>query len=769
MSAEHTTAAVQRFLDELAEGAPAEPLVRALLDRAVGRLLQLCSALLYRSYPRLVRPPLNLGADELLGAVVERLLRALRAARPPTTRQFFALACRHVRWELNEMARRLDEQPHAAELCAEAPAPAGSGSGLTADARRILAAIDDLPEDEREAFDLVQIQGMTQAEAGQVLGVSAATGRRRWVLKVVQRADPDPTGWRTRARDPAVRENPAALAEVIRSARISEEPVQLLLALDKKLNAHSPERLPFLTRIQQAHPDDFWAQITLGEVLGGNHRPVEAIRHYQAAVAIRPQVALGYIRLGMVLYSYGRVEEAVEYYRRAVDLEPNSGFTRYCLAQTLASLGRHEEANHQYQAAIRVRPDWTFIRTAFGQSLEVLGRPAEALTQYQQAAVLNPNDVVARIRVRSVLVQQGRGEEARAAWRTVLDADPPDPGAWYGYAELCLFIGREEEYRRARHALLGKFGEHTDPLVAARTARACLLLPTTGDELHQAVALAERAAVESPKYPGFSPQFLVIRALADYRRGRFDRAITTLRDDRIRCLGGAVPRLVLALALHRGGQVEEARKMLAAAVLAHDWRSHRVINQNDWLAHVLRREAEGLILPNLPAFLEGTYRPRDNDERLALLGVCQFTNRSLALARLCADAFAADPTLAEDFRTGIRVAAARAAALIGCGSGADAARAEEPERARWRQQARQWLRADLAAWHQALDRDPAGACVRAQVVAMWRGDPDLVGLFEPAELDRLPPDERKDCAALSDTIGRLLTRAGGLTPTRTDQ
>ena len=47
------------------------------------------------------------------------------------------------------------------------------------DARRILAAIDRLPEGEREAFDLVRIQGMTQTEAAQLLGVSVMTVNRR--------------------------------------------------------------------------------------------------------------------------------------------------------------------------------------------------------------------------------------------------------------------------------------------------------------------------------------------------------------------------------------------------------------------------------------------------------------------------------------------------------------------------------------------------------------------------------------------------------------
>jgi len=36
-----------------------------------------------------------------------------------------------------------------------------------------------MPEAEKEAFDLVRIQRLTQAEAGEVLGVSAATVNRR--------------------------------------------------------------------------------------------------------------------------------------------------------------------------------------------------------------------------------------------------------------------------------------------------------------------------------------------------------------------------------------------------------------------------------------------------------------------------------------------------------------------------------------------------------------------------------------------------------------
>src|SRR5258708_20232650 len=92
MSEERTTVVVQRYLDELTEDSPPEPIVRALLDRAVRRLHLLCATLLHRSYPRLTHPPLNLQVDELLGAVAERRPKARRDAPPRPARRLLAVA-----------------------------------------------------------------------------------------------------------------------------------------------------------------------------------------------------------------------------------------------------------------------------------------------------------------------------------------------------------------------------------------------------------------------------------------------------------------------------------------------------------------------------------------------------------------------------------------------------------------------------------------------------------------------------------------------------
>jgi RNA polymerase sigma factor (sigma-70 family) len=188
-----TTVAVQRYLSDLGRAAgdgSAEPIVRELIARSAERLRVLGARMLHGGFPRLARPPLNLQAEDMLSAVAERLLKALREARPKDVRQFYALANQHLRWELMDLARRLDGQTAPVALDdAHVPARETTAAALTAEARRILGAIDRLPEEERDAFSLVRIQELPQVEAAEVLGVSTKTVQRRVARALVLLTD----------------------------------------------------------------------------------------------------------------------------------------------------------------------------------------------------------------------------------------------------------------------------------------------------------------------------------------------------------------------------------------------------------------------------------------------------------------------------------------------------------------------------------------------------------------------------------------------------
>jgi RNA polymerase sigma-70 factor (ECF subfamily) len=140
----------------------------------------LCGNLLHRRYPRLAYPPINLSSDELLSAVVERLIKAMREAKPSSVRQYFALAGQHMRWELNDLARRLDNERPAGitdeNLIADC---APSDSQLSDLCIQIFEEIDALPVEQREVFELVRIQGLPVSEVAKIVNATEVTVRRR--------------------------------------------------------------------------------------------------------------------------------------------------------------------------------------------------------------------------------------------------------------------------------------------------------------------------------------------------------------------------------------------------------------------------------------------------------------------------------------------------------------------------------------------------------------------------------------------------------------
>ena len=587
--------------------------------------------------------------------------------------------------------------------------------------------------------------------------------RMAWILQVARatvkrRADPDPTGWRDRARDPAIWKNEAQFTKLIEETPFAQESVALLVALTQQLNNAGKPDLPFLKRIQAAHPGDFWANNCLALSHLRSREYGEAICYLRAALAIRPRTAVVHKNLGHALLRLNRTEEAVDHFRKSLELGPGPA-ARRGLAVALAGQGPSDAAVVACRNAIEEFPNDALLHTLLGTALREANRNDEALRAYQQAIALDPNRWDAHVGIRRIYLRQGLPEEARVAWGKVLDTRPPDHQDWYGYAELCLYLGKEDEYRRARKRLLQAFGAATDPYLAERTGRACLLRPLEGNDLRLAAALTGRAAaVDRSLYPGTYPYFQFAMGLAEYRQGRFDRAIAVMRGDAA-SVPNPAPRLVLAMALHQSGQVAEARKTLAVAISGHDWRANNVRDQDGWIYHSLRREAEGMIVPNLPAFLEGKYQPRDNQERLAFLGECQFRNRNRDQVRLYTDIFAAVPSLADDLNAGHRFSAARAAALAGCGQGQDAVGLGDLERAQFRKQARDWLSADVARCKMFLDRDLINARLGVRDRLTRLGDsPDLAGLRDPAELGKLSADERKEFLALWNEIAIAIKR-----------
>ena len=178
------TIELQRVFDSLCGGEV--DAADALVTLAYDRLRALTRLLLadYRSLRRWEQ------TDDVLQNSALRLRRALETVRPVTVRTFFAIAALQIRREVIDLSRRHNgRRSFALGEYADSDARASAISDLSdpTDGPLTLiewgefhSSIEKLPEKQREVFDLLYYNGLSQEEAATVLGIDKRSVKRRW-------------------------------------------------------------------------------------------------------------------------------------------------------------------------------------------------------------------------------------------------------------------------------------------------------------------------------------------------------------------------------------------------------------------------------------------------------------------------------------------------------------------------------------------------------------------------------------------------------------
>jgi RNA polymerase sigma factor (sigma-70 family) len=161
---------------------------REFLELACGRLRRLAAKILYGSFPNLTA---RHDVDSVVHETWLRLIQAVEKADPPTVEDFFRLAAHKIRQVLLDMAekqRRIDQRETLlGSGGVRLDRSGGPPSDQTYDAGRLALwtefhkQVGELPESERNVFEMHYYLGLPQAEIAKLTGLHPRKVSYLWV------------------------------------------------------------------------------------------------------------------------------------------------------------------------------------------------------------------------------------------------------------------------------------------------------------------------------------------------------------------------------------------------------------------------------------------------------------------------------------------------------------------------------------------------------------------------------------------------------------
>ncbi len=201
----------------------------------------------------------------------------------------------------------------------------------------------------------------------------------------------------------------------------------------------------------------------------------------------------------------------------------------------------------------------------------------------------------------------GEWSNAIAYLSKLVESNPTDHLYHHWLTPALVQGGDLEGYRRHCAQVLAVFAGTTNPVIAERMAKDCLILPDSGIDLDAVARLADTAVTRGQGSLDFL-YFEFSKGLAEYRLGHFASAIDWMQKVLMHQgvdFRDAQAWLVLGLAQQRSGKLAEARAALAKGnqIIKTNLRESGEMGGDwaDWIiAHALLREARQTIQGDPP-------------------------------------------------------------------------------------------------------------------------------------------------------------------------
>ncbi len=560
------------------------------------------------------------------------------------------------------------------------------------------------------------------------------------------------------------------------------------------LRAHM-ESLDIRERLTRENPsvkrfqgDLAWSHTRLGHLQLATGRSADAMASYERARAIRERLAREnpsdaqsrsdlasiYESIGYLESATGRPMEAMESYERARAIRER--------------LARESPSNAPFQS------DLAGIHQSMGSLQCDVGHSAEAMGSFQRAReiwerLVRENPSVTDFQSRLAGIHYNIGVlRSDANWTAgALESHERAHAIWERLARENPSVTEFQRDLAASHYSIGVRLAITALQEMYRNGVRLREPSKEAEGLHslkRAVAIQERLAQENPSITEFQNNLAMSHNVIGILLVSMDRPAEALESYERACviqerlardhpdspdfasaLGGTLSNIAGIELSQR--QFDRARANLTRAI---EWQRKALAANPDHPKYrefinihltKLTQANEGIALDGrMAAVLAGKETPKDSAERIQLASWAYGSARYAASARLYAEAFEHDPKLVDDRQAAHRYNAARATALAAAGQGKDYPPPGDAARAKLRQQALDWLKAEYKTWDQLLESgQPQAQPAIIQTVDHWKQDTDLAGVRDADGLATLPADEQKAWRTLWADVDVLLKRA----------
>jgi tetratricopeptide (TPR) repeat protein len=179
----------------------------------------------------------------------------------------------------------------------------------------------------------------------------------------------------------------------------------------------------------------------LGKALERQGEHLEAVKSFDAAIAIDAKFAEAHGNRAAILADAGLADEALKGFDRALALDPKAVADWINRGALLQQLGRQQEALESYDKALTLSPNDTTVLMNRANALAMLGRYAQAETVYEQVIRRAPKLAVAYMQKGLAVKHQGRFAEARDLLTQALKMNEKDADTAFALGLLMLLMG----------------------------------------------------------------------------------------------------------------------------------------------------------------------------------------------------------------------------------------------------------------------------------------------------------------------------------------